>query len=413
MKEHNFQVSHIYHYIQGMPSDELQKPFQHNNMLRQEFIKNKMPLRAIFHKQNANVFHGYLSMRTIRQSSLQRPGERTMTSNMYYRYQSPGKLTYETISANHRENFQVTTYQSQATFRGIFNRDILTGIAPILQTRQKMVEICDFLYKVLKPTHFIIVHCNTDNLILILAGNTLEDCVKPEMVDYFQDVKPTLFNIPTNHSGNSVPAEPGKLTLKFSLKKEEGWQFIVFSECNHVIHTQDAIKKRKLSGYPRHLDTDDLLEAARRLATTAASAASISGATAADCTPTPDSAPAFAASSSATSTRASANSNHVNNDAVDASDAAPAPATRELGEKGEESSSLPLSSSSIISTALTRENGMMTLAETTRLREYQNPLRHSRTPCTTCSTIAASIDASADGSTSDNIIIDSFPKELY
>ena len=124
--------------------------------------------------------------------------------------------------------------------------DLMSGILPVLLTRQKMVVLSDYLYKCLMPSQFRVVFMDTDNFVLLLDGCDLKDCLRPEMRTFFEKTQSTIFNWETK----ILAPEQGKLTKKMHLTEADHWYFRATSRFNHIIQTQDKnIAKRKLTGF--------------------------------------------------------------------------------------------------------------------------------------------------------------------
>ena len=110
----------------------------------------------------------------------------------------------------------------------------------------KMSQILTFFDYFLDPESYRHLYTNTDNLILAISTDTIEQAVKPHLQDWYEIEKSFIFS----------DTEPGYLKQEFYFGKETQWKFVSPLMQNYSILTCDSPGLHKSSVF-KHVSTQE------------------------------------------------------------------------------------------------------------------------------------------------------------
>ena len=112
--------------------------------------------------------------------------------------------------------------------------------------KMKMSQILTFFDYFLDPESYRHLYTNTDNLILALSTETIDQAVKPHLQDWYEIEKSFIFS----------DTEPGYLKQEFYFGKETQWKFVSPLMQNYSILTCDSPGLHKSSVF-KHVSTQE------------------------------------------------------------------------------------------------------------------------------------------------------------
>lgn len=107
--------------------------------------------------------------------------------------------------------------------------------------KMRMSQFLTFFDYFMVPASYRHLYSNTDNLIIALSTDTIEEAVKPHLQDWFGIEKSFIFS----------DKEPGHLEQEFYFGKELEWKFVSPVMQNYSIITKDSIGLHKSSVFSK------------------------------------------------------------------------------------------------------------------------------------------------------------------